>query len=161
MEALRAAFESLGFRRVETFIASGNVIFETRSTSEPALTRRIEARLIDAFGFRVDAIIRSEAEVAAIARREPFSSQPIPGAATYITLLSGKPGAAARRAVADLRHADVAFHLHDRELYLHCRPSMQVIRVSTSLLDKTFAGGTMRNANTLRRLAAKLEARNR
>ena len=28
MDALRRSFEKLGFRRVETFIASGNVIFD-------------------------------------------------------------------------------------------------------------------------------------
>ena len=39
MEALRAAFEALGFEPVQTFIASGNVIFETRARGLAALER--------------------------------------------------------------------------------------------------------------------------
>ena len=45
MDTLRARFEGLGFSRVETFIASGNVIFETRSKDAAGLERRIEAML--------------------------------------------------------------------------------------------------------------------
>ena len=42
MEVLRAAFEDLGFAGVETFIASGNVIFETRAKDLVAVERKIE-----------------------------------------------------------------------------------------------------------------------
>ena len=39
MDSLRRAFESLGFSKVETFIASGNVIFDTGAGNPKALVR--------------------------------------------------------------------------------------------------------------------------
>ena len=44
MDALRHIFESLGFTSVETFIASGNVIFEAGQQDPAALEKAIETR---------------------------------------------------------------------------------------------------------------------
>ena len=48
MDFLRCLFESLGFSNVETFIASGNVVFGATSNSAQALARKIEERLREA-----------------------------------------------------------------------------------------------------------------
>src|ERR1043166_990070 len=53
MEALAAAFTSAGCRNVRTFIASGNVVFETRSTAREALTKKIEKLLTESFGHEI------------------------------------------------------------------------------------------------------------
>jgi uncharacterized protein (DUF1697 family) len=45
MEALRGHFEDLGFLAVETFIASGNVIFQSKSVKAAELEKKIERRL--------------------------------------------------------------------------------------------------------------------
>ena len=45
MDALRGHFAAAGFANVETFIASGNVIFDTRAKAGPALEAKIEAAL--------------------------------------------------------------------------------------------------------------------
>src|SRR6185369_8391120 len=42
MDQLRALFEALGFANVETFIASGNVIFDSKSKNVAALERKID-----------------------------------------------------------------------------------------------------------------------
>jgi uncharacterized protein (DUF1697 family) len=59
MSDLRALFESLGFASVSTFIASGNVVFDTAACDAPRLQTRIERRLGEALGYRVPASIRS------------------------------------------------------------------------------------------------------
>ena len=42
MEALRALYESLGFRDPQTYIQSGNVVFRTKQRDLVALARKIE-----------------------------------------------------------------------------------------------------------------------
>ncbi len=74
MDALRQHFESLGFTGVETFIASGNVVFETESTDAQALERQIEGALHAALGYEVATFIRTTAELAAVAQYEPFAT---------------------------------------------------------------------------------------
>jgi uncharacterized protein (DUF1697 family) len=53
MEALAAAFNTAGFRNVKTFIASGNVFFNSRSSDRDALTKKIEKMLTATFGHEI------------------------------------------------------------------------------------------------------------
>ena len=52
MDQLRRLFEALGFSDVQTFIASGNVIFDSKSKSTKALEKKIEKYLQDCTGLR-------------------------------------------------------------------------------------------------------------
>lgn len=72
MDALRAAFEALSLQRVQTFIASGNVIFDHKARDIAALERRIEAALHATFGFEIDTFVRSLDEIAVIAAHPAF-----------------------------------------------------------------------------------------
>ena len=82
MDELRAMFESLGLAQVETFIASGNVIFTSRSTDVAALEKKIEARLHKALGYEVATFLRTCEEVAAVAGYRPFPGARIDDDAT-------------------------------------------------------------------------------
>ena len=53
MDHLRNLFESMGFANVETFIASGNVIFDSKTKSTAALEMEIENQLQAALGYEV------------------------------------------------------------------------------------------------------------
>ncbi len=53
MEALAAAFTAAGFRRVKTYIASGNVFFDSSSKNRAALTKKIEKMLTATFGHEI------------------------------------------------------------------------------------------------------------
>ena len=58
MEALRRIFESAGLTNVETFIASGNVLFDSGSRSEKALRAKIEKSLQNELGYSVVTFLR-------------------------------------------------------------------------------------------------------
>lgn len=72
MEVLRQLFEALDFSEVETFIASGNVVFETTKKNARSLEKTIEQQLRETLGYEVARFIRTDAEVAAIANYQPF-----------------------------------------------------------------------------------------
>jgi uncharacterized protein (DUF1697 family) len=73
MQELRKVFESLGYERVRTVLASGNVLFETKRTAETTLTREIEKALTAAFGARIPVVIRTRAELERLAEAKPFA----------------------------------------------------------------------------------------
>jgi uncharacterized protein (DUF1697 family) len=158
MDALRRIFESLGFTDVETFIASGNVIFSAPDPASRALEQRIETALREALGYAVATFIRSSAELAAIVSYEPFPPADLAGAdvSLFIGFLPEPPGAAAERALAALRTPDDDFDLHGRELYWLRRGRISDSPVSGALLEKKLGlPTTLRNATTVRKLAAK------
>lgn len=72
MDFLRHLFQSLGFSNVETFIAGGNVMFETTSKNAQALEREIEESLRQALGYAVTTFIKTGTELAAIDNYKPL-----------------------------------------------------------------------------------------
>src|SRR5689334_7577600 len=77
-EELRRHFEAMGLEKVGTFRASGNVIFSTpKREAEAKLATRVEAELDERLGYDVPVFLRSAAELAAIAAREPFDSRTV------------------------------------------------------------------------------------
>jgi uncharacterized protein (DUF1697 family) len=92
MEALRKTFEGLGYENIRTLLASGNVIFEPKGSDAKKLTRAIEARLKDAFGFEVPVVLRSGAEIAKLIKSEPFKRVKVtPKTRLFVTFLSETP----------------------------------------------------------------------
>src|SRR5690349_8708838 len=72
MDVLRRLFEELGFQNVETFIASGNVIFDAPNGDYGALEKQIEVHLRASLGYEVVTFVRSAPELARVADCRPF-----------------------------------------------------------------------------------------
>ena len=71
MARLRDICAGLGWNEVETYIQSGNVVFEA-SGKAAALEAALEKALAGAFGFAPAVIVRSAAQVRALAAANPF-----------------------------------------------------------------------------------------
>ena len=71
MTELKAIGEACGFKDVRTFIASGNLLFDS-NLAEAEARARIEARLEAFFGKPVAVFVRTAAELAATAAANPF-----------------------------------------------------------------------------------------
>lgn len=158
MDRLRAHFVALKFADVETFIASGNVIFASASADARKLTARIERHLAEALGYEVDTFLRTRAEVAVVSAFRPFSAAD--RANPQHTIYAGffrealRPDQA-RGLVACKSDVD-AFCVNDREFYWLCRvksidskvwarPELRALKLPSS---------SMRNLTTIRKLAA-------
>ena len=158
MDRLRALFEALGLSEVETFIASGNVLFNSSSRSGPALERTIEKHLRASLGYEVATFVRTLAEVQQVAVHEPFSAAvtSVPYYAIYVSFLREPPPAAARRAVAALRSATDDFHIHGRELYWLSRVPFSESTIAGPRLERILGmPATSRNITSVRKLAAR------
>lgn len=155
MDALRRMFESIGFARVETFIASGNVVFDAGAAKAAALEREIEAHLHKALGYAVPAFLRSMSELAGIANHTPFDGSEA-AARVYIAFLQRKPAAEASAKLLAFRNEIDDLHVHKREVYWLCRSTFSESTFSGPLLEKTLKmQATIRNTTTVRKLAAK------
>jgi uncharacterized protein (DUF1697 family) len=95
MADLKQLFESLGLKNVQTYIQSGNVIFETSEGDATSPEKQIEARLETAFGYRIRLFVRTWREAQAIARKTPFTA----GAdeTVHVVFLNRKPDKARNR----------------------------------------------------------------
>src|SRR5712692_10032060 len=118
MDVLRQVFEPLGFSGVTTFIASGNVVFDTRAKSVRMLERKIEKKLRESLGYDVPVFIRTDAELKEIASFEPFRRSRIHGAAgVNIVFLTDELDETHKEKVMALRTDTDEFLIHGREIY--------------------------------------------
>ncbi len=170
MERLRALFAELGFGRVETLIASGNVLFDLPDTparkrgrgGADTLEPTIEAHLHAALGYDVTAFVRSADDVQRIAAHEWDAKvnggerQKAVTPTTIVGFLKTTPGPDVMARVAALNSETDHFRFAGRELYWLCRTHLGESRMAGGLLEKTLGMPmTMRNITTVRKLAAR------
>jgi len=157
MDRLRALFEELGLENVETFIASGNVIFRSNE-KEAALEQRIAEHLHASLGYQAEAFLRTTSELAKVAATQPFPESEFTenNATLHIVFLPAKPTKQASEAVMALRTAKDDFHIAGRELYWLIRGKMTDSMLKGPELGKALGTSTtVRNVNTVHRLVAK------
>ena len=158
MDRLRELFVAMGFADVETFIASGNVIFTTPETNLPALEQTIEGALRSALGYEVATFIRTPAELTAIVRYEPFAAADLQaeGHGLYVAFVKVDPSPSAEARLQGFTTAIDAFRVRGREIYWLCRKKSSESTFSGAILEKNLGqAATMRNITTVKKLAAK------
>ena len=157
MDQLRRLFEELGFANVETFIASGNVIFDSSSRSTAALEKKIESHLQKSLGYAVATFIRTPAEVAKVAAYEPFpKNMSKPEDTVYVGFMAEAPEKKSQANLLAAATAVDAFHVNGREVYWLCHTKFSETQFSGARLEKILGRATtLRNSTTVRRLAAK------
>jgi uncharacterized protein (DUF1697 family) len=161
MDALRAGFEALGLRNVTTFIASGNVIFDTEARHLATLEKKIEAHLHEVFGFEIHTFIRTQAELAAIVAREAFDAKAISAATTHVVgFMAAAPNAAAVKTIDAFNSEIDRLATHERELHWISHQKQSESTFSNAAFERALkVRATFRGMGTLKKLVAKLEAK--
>jgi len=158
MNHLRRLFEAMGHSKIETFIASGNVIFDSPSKSPQTLEKKIAGHLHASLSYEVATFIRTPSELAAIAQYKPFSEADLSAAghALYIGFLADKPGEAAKKKLLSFATEFYDFHVNGREVYWLCRKKFSESEFSGKQLEKTLGmPTTLRNSTTVKKIVAK------
>ena len=145
MTELKAMCESAGFRRVRTYIASGNVIFESK-LDEAAVRKALEKRLLAYAGKPVTVMVRTAAEMAEVLAKNPFPNTP--GNRTMAIFLDAAPPRDALEGISG--RVDEEVGLGRREIYVVYGANM----ARSKLKIPAAKNGTARNMNTVAKLAA-------
>jgi uncharacterized protein (DUF1697 family) len=158
MDVLRREFEALGLSQVETFIASGNVMFSTRVTDTQKLARRIETRLKECLGYEVHTFIRTVDEVASVASYAPFPPAQIKTAlALNVGFLAAPLAKDAHAMLMSLQTPLDTFHVNGREIYWLSKAKQSESKISNAVLERALkTRSTFRGMNTIVRLTSKL-----
>jgi uncharacterized protein (DUF1697 family) len=157
MPTLKKLFEAMDFSNVETFIASGNVIFETSKREPRKIEALISGSLHKALGYEVHSFVRTRDELAAVEAFQPFTPDKIANAMTYyIGFGTGPYGATHKKNVASLQTETDDLRAEGHEIYWVCTTRSSDSKVTGASIEKALGGRTtLRNINTVRRLLAK------
>lgn len=157
MEQLRRLFEAAGLDDVETFIASGNVIFSSRAASTGGVEQRVERALKSALGYDVPTFVRTTAEVAAAAGHRAFSAADVAKAGAHlVAFLRGPLDAAGRRGLAALESPVDRFAVRGREVYWLSTPTQSESTLTLVKFERAVGQpATMRAMTSVGKLAAR------
>jgi uncharacterized protein (DUF1697 family) len=144
MSDLKRMCEELGFGSVQTYIASGNVVFVSRK-SEAAVKTALDKRL-EAYAQKpVGVLVRTAAEMAQVAADNPFPK--LAPNRTMAVFLDRAPPADTLAGVRGQK--DEQIRLGRREIYVHYGEGM----AKSKLVIPAAKAGTARNMNTVAALA--------
>jgi uncharacterized protein (DUF1697 family) len=144
MADLKAMCIDAGFTRVETYIASGNVVFVSKASAHEVKSE-LERRLREYTGKSVGVIIRTAAEMQAVLKANPFPKAP-PNYA-YVIFLDEPPPRDAIDHATGVNGEEM--RLGKREVYIHYANGMG----QSKLKIPAAKSGTARNMNTVAKLA--------
>ncbi|WEK55108.1 MAG: DUF1697 domain-containing protein [Candidatus Cohnella colombiensis] len=157
MADLRRMFDSIGLNRVQTYIQSGNVLFES-AYDEEKLCSLIEQGIRETFGYSISVILRSAKQLRAVAERLPFSEEALVAATAasefetlYIAFLGGIPSEESVAKVMSYRLAGEDVQVIGRELYFLSARSIRDSKLMNHI-QKLDVPATARNWKTLNKL---------
>jgi uncharacterized protein (DUF1697 family) len=144
MTELKALCEAAGFGKVRTYIASGNVVFDSK-LAEAKVKAALEASLAKYAGKPVGVMVRTATEMAAVLAANPFPKA-APNRVVAI-FLDAAPPADTLKNVSGLNGEEIA--MGAREIYVHYGDGM----ADSKLKIAAAKAGTARNINTVGKLA--------
>ncbi len=154
MPDLRDLVTRLDYANVNTYVNSGNVVFDSTSTDPLTMVASIEAALAETIGQPVPVIIRSAAEMAATIANNPFPERVPEPTTLHVSFLSATPDPAAVAALEDIEKGEDDYRVVDRDIYLSYPNGMSGAVFVVNGFDRALAiTSTSRNWRTVTKLA--------
>lgn len=154
MDALRLLCEQCGLSKVETVIASGNVLFDSRA-APPALEKKIEAHLEKSLGYEVATFVRAIDELEAVVNR---AQKALGGwKSVYVGFLKAPMTKEQQARVQAFSDPDQRFAFAGREIYWIVTGGVSDSKFSYAVLERILKSpATFRNLNTVKKIADRL-----
>lgn len=150
MAELRDLLTKSGLQNVQTYIQSGNVIFQS-SENASELETKIQKLIVNHFGFDVSVIVKTNNELQTIFDASPFSNEK--KEKSYFIILSKIPESNLVEEVAKLPYENEEVIIKNDCLYFYCSTGYRKTKFNMSSYERKLKViGTARNYNTMVKL---------
>ena len=164
MEALKKLMEAEGYNNVETYIQSGNVVFEHEEANRDKIAKDLEILMYKEYGHNVVIFILQEADLAQIIDNNPYAKREPEGQGVkklFVAFLNGKPTEAGKDQLKKYNRGDDVFKVIENALYLKLATSAADSKLTNVFIEnKMNIKATTRNWNTTIKMLEMLESRN-
>jgi uncharacterized protein (DUF1697 family) len=159
MEALKQMYDSLGFKKVKTYIQSGNVIFQYKTTQTQNLENKISKKVIEQFSFEVPVIVMGKEELKNIVNNNPFiDDQSKDTACLHVTFLSALPERIHVDMLRAAQYVPEEYSISGKSIYLYCPNGYGNAKLTNNFLESRLkVTATTRNFKTTKELLSMAE----
>lgn len=166
MAELRRVLEENGLMRVQTYIQSGNILFESER-DESVLRTQLEQLIEAHFGITTRIILRTAEEIERIASLQPFLEESLQaaeetgeGESFYVSMMLDSPDPEEVASLARYSNESEQFHVEGRDIYLFVHMSIRDSKLAQQLAKLT-GPATVRNRRTIQKLTSLAQAMER
>jgi len=154
MDALRELFVSLKFAEPQTYVQSGNVIFNSSERDLASIAKRIQQGIEKKFGCCPEVVLRTPDDLRAVISKNPFRKRAnIEPGKLLVSFLAGDPAKGAIKSLAALPIQPEELHLVGRELFIYFPNGQGKSKFPWARVDKALqTAGTGRNWNSVTKI---------
>lgn len=153
MKDLKKLCEKLDWKKISTYIQSGNIIFHS-SENNTTLENKLEKAINDEFGFEVPVIIRTAEELQAILANNPFLEPETEKSKLHVTFLKHIPTTENQQKAETVQAGADQFSIKNNTIFLYCEGKYHQSKLSNTFFEKKLkVQATTRNWKTVEKLA--------
>lgn len=133
MDALREACGKFGLTNVQTYIQSGNLIFQYKETDNSQLAKDIEDLILKEFQMQVPVMVLTKTELNSILEKNPFLNDLSKyKSGLYISFLSEKSASQ----IHSTEFAPEEYYISGRAVYLYCSLGYGKTKLNNNFFEK-------------------------
>lgn len=153
MKELAGMFAAAGCTDVQTYIQSGNVVFNAEQRLADEIAPAMSDAIRDRFGYEIPVVIRSADELADIVAANPFGGAGVDTKELHVAFLAERPGAASVAELDPQRSPPDRFELIGSEIFLHFPNGVARSKLTNAYFDRVLGTvSTVRNWRTTNKL---------
>jgi len=155
MDELKKIYAGLNFKNSQSYIQSGNVIFQYGKTDPGDLQKKLEKKILAEFGFDIPVLVKSLGELGKVLSANPFLDRRKEDInKLHVTFLSESSAKILADKVKELQFFPDEFFLAGDVVYLFCPNGYGQTKLNNNFFEnKLKVKATTRNWKTLNELS--------
>ena len=152
MADLRETLTQIGLENVQTYIQSGNIIFDSEVLETSTLEHKIHEVITKDFGFDVPTLVVSGNTIQKVLEDNPFAER-VEENKLYYVLLKQAPQKNLVTLFEELSFTNEDFHITEKCVYLMCKKGYGNAKLNNNLIERKLkVQATTRNQKTMQKL---------
>lgn len=155
MADLRAMCKEMGYQQVQTYIQSGNIIFETAEQDQSKMALKLHEQIKKTFGYEVPVMVRTQTYLDEVIKGNPFlKKEPnIDIKLLHVTFLAEKPAKDLVEKLMEKDYGTDEFKIVDNCVYLYFPNGYGRTKLTNNIFEKQLqVAATTRNWRTINKL---------
>lgn len=159
MADLKLHFETLGFTEVQTYIQSGNIIFQSKLSEAKNLAELIAKKIKDIYDFEVPTLVKTPEQFIDVVSKNPFTSSKYHGdQQIYITFLAEQPLSENLQKLEGVIYPNEEYHIEGDIIYFFTSNGYGRAKMNNNFFEnKLKVAATTRNWKTVNQLITMAE----
>ncbi|MDT0676644.1 DUF1697 domain-containing protein [Autumnicola musiva] len=153
MADLREKLQNIGCQNIQTYIQSGNIIFNRKKENDLILADRLEKFILSTYGFEVPVIIRNAEEIKKSVSENPFFKDEVTAERLHLSFLKKTPDPENIQKAKNASYEPDAFEVVDKNVFVYCTGKYSDSKLTNKFFEnKLKVPATTRNWKTVLKL---------